>query len=240
MEEKSAEAIEAELADLKGRWPAHSVPPHMWQQLEDLEEQLKAAKRRRKEREEGIFDTSHGHKLDREERVRELQPDRLAREVAGMQAGMTAVDFGSGSGTFALPLAELAGESGKVYAVDNSAEMQALLRAKNPPPQLVPVAAEVMQTGLDGGIADICLLAFILHEVQEPEQLAAEAARLLRPGGQAVVLEWRAEKYKPGPPRDVRISKERLAELLQEAGLQMESYAGWSDNAYTAVGRKPA
>ena len=49
MEEKSVETIEAELADLKGRWPAHSVPPHMWQQLEELEEQLEAAKRRREE-----------------------------------------------------------------------------------------------------------------------------------------------------------------------------------------------
>lgn len=33
--------LEAKLADLKGRWPAHSVPPHMWQQLEELEDELK-------------------------------------------------------------------------------------------------------------------------------------------------------------------------------------------------------
>ena len=30
---------------LKGRWPAHSVPPHMWQELETLEEELEQAKR---------------------------------------------------------------------------------------------------------------------------------------------------------------------------------------------------
>ncbi len=35
--------IEAKIADLKGRWPKHSVPPRMWQQLEDLEEELKQA-----------------------------------------------------------------------------------------------------------------------------------------------------------------------------------------------------
>ena len=36
--------IEEKLEDLKGRWPAHTVPPHMWQELEDLEEELKKAR----------------------------------------------------------------------------------------------------------------------------------------------------------------------------------------------------
>ena len=37
--------IEDEIADLKARWPAHSVPPSMWQQLEKLEAQLEEAKK---------------------------------------------------------------------------------------------------------------------------------------------------------------------------------------------------
>ena len=37
--------IEKEIADLKARWPAHSVPPSMWQQLEELEEKLEQARR---------------------------------------------------------------------------------------------------------------------------------------------------------------------------------------------------
>jgi len=40
-------ALEAKLADLKGRWPAHSVPPSMWQELEKLEEELEKVKRER-------------------------------------------------------------------------------------------------------------------------------------------------------------------------------------------------
>jgi hypothetical protein len=37
--------IEEKIADLKARWPAHSVPPSMWQQLEDLENELEEAKK---------------------------------------------------------------------------------------------------------------------------------------------------------------------------------------------------
>jgi len=36
--------IEDEIADLKARWPAHSVPPSMWQKLEELEDELEKAK----------------------------------------------------------------------------------------------------------------------------------------------------------------------------------------------------
>ena len=37
--------IEAMLADLKASWPAHSVPPSMWQKLEELEMELERVKR---------------------------------------------------------------------------------------------------------------------------------------------------------------------------------------------------
>jgi hypothetical protein len=33
-------AIKQRLADLQARWPQHSVPPAMLQELEDLEDQL--------------------------------------------------------------------------------------------------------------------------------------------------------------------------------------------------------
>jgi len=36
--------IEEKIADLKARWPAHSVPPSMWQQLEELEDELEKAR----------------------------------------------------------------------------------------------------------------------------------------------------------------------------------------------------
>jgi len=36
--------IEDKIADLKARWPAHSVPPSMWQELEELEGELEKAK----------------------------------------------------------------------------------------------------------------------------------------------------------------------------------------------------
>ena len=45
MSKEKISEIEDKIADLRARWPAHSVPPSMWQQLEELEEQLEEAKR---------------------------------------------------------------------------------------------------------------------------------------------------------------------------------------------------
>ena len=45
MSEDKIREIEDKIADLKARWPAHSVPPSMWQRLEELEAELEEAKR---------------------------------------------------------------------------------------------------------------------------------------------------------------------------------------------------
>ena len=45
MSQDQIEQLEQEIADLKARWPAHSVKPSMLQQLEALEEALEKAKR---------------------------------------------------------------------------------------------------------------------------------------------------------------------------------------------------
>jgi len=45
MDATRIEIIEAQIADLKGRWPAHSVPASFFRELEDLEEELEKAQR---------------------------------------------------------------------------------------------------------------------------------------------------------------------------------------------------
>ncbi len=42
---ESMRELEEKLADLLARWPAHSVPLPMWQQREDLEEELERLKK---------------------------------------------------------------------------------------------------------------------------------------------------------------------------------------------------
>lgn len=44
MDGEKVKETQDKIADLKGRWPKHSVPPRMWQELEELEAELEKAK----------------------------------------------------------------------------------------------------------------------------------------------------------------------------------------------------
>ena len=44
MSKETVREIEEKIADLKDRWPAHSVKLSMWQKLEELEDELEKAR----------------------------------------------------------------------------------------------------------------------------------------------------------------------------------------------------
>lgn len=189
---------------------------------------------------EGCFDIKKARMLDSKGRIEELRPYELLKDVAGITAGMVCVDFGSGSGTFALPMAKLAGASGKVYAVDRSPEMLEHIKEKNPPSNVILVQSDVTNTGLKSGMADFCLLVSILHEVKQPDRVVSEASRLLKTKDILLVVEWKAELDSPGPPQKVRISRSHLEQMFHNSGISLTKYMEWSPNYYVAVGRKNA
>jgi len=50
-ENKHIQELEAKIEDLKKRWPAHSVPPMMMQELDNLEDELAKAMKQAHQRE---------------------------------------------------------------------------------------------------------------------------------------------------------------------------------------------
>ena len=188
---------------------------------------------------DGIFKPGQAAKLDTPGRITELRPTELLRDTMQVKRGMTGVDLGSGTGVFAIALAELS-ESGTVYAVDHSDIMQGHLQEKEPPANITPVTAEVFETGLPDGIADVVVGGFILHEIKAPVRLVNEAFRLLKPGGRLAIIDWREDREDMGPPRSRRISRERVEQMFTEAGLTVDAYLNWTDNHFVALGTRQA
>lgn len=184
------------------------------------------------------FDIGSAARLDNPARIAELRIPELLREIGGVTTGMVCVDLGCGTGTFALPIAEIVGKLGKVFAIDDSDAMLGTLKSRKPPKSIMPVKADFIETGLDDAIAEFCMAAFILHETKEPQKVLDEAYRLLKPGGRLLAMEWRAEYDSPGPPQKIRISAVKIEAMFRLAGFKDFRCDNWTEKHYYSLGLK--
>jgi ubiquinone/menaquinone biosynthesis C-methylase UbiE len=164
------------------------------------------------------FDPQRQHRLLSAERHAYWNPPQfLARFNLGI--GQVALDVGSGPGFWTLPLADLVGATGQVWAVDVSQELLDALAARNPPPQVRFKRSELPVIDLPRAVADFAWLAFVFHEVEPPETLAQELRRVLRATSRVAVLEWRPDaQTDQGPPRSDRVTPEQVNGWLTTAG----------------------
>ena len=118
------------------------------------------------------------------------------RKIVGpyVKPGMTALDVGCGSGWFSIPMARMAGQRGRVIAVDLQQQMLDMLRRRA---QRAGVADRIRthkcesgSLGLDAR-ADFALAFAMVHEVPDTRRLLAEIHACLKPGGRFFVAEPR-------------------------------------------------
>ncbi|WP_297058852.1 methyltransferase domain-containing protein [Thermosulfurimonas sp.] len=186
------------------------------------------------------FDPREKHKLESPERRRHLPPERVL-ELLELKPGETLLDLGCGTGYFALPAAQRVGPSGRVFAVDVEEEMLAEVRKKaSGIPQIELIRSETYRVPLPQAVAEAALLAFVLHEVEDPVRLLGEVRRLLKPGGRLLVLEWQKKETPMGPPVSERLTEEETRAFLKEAGFAALETSPFGDWFYTARGFKPA
>ena len=174
------------------------------------------------------FDPHRQHVLLNPERLAKWDPPRFLARF-GLQAGQAVLDLGSGPGFWTLPLAEIVGPTGQVWALDVSQELLDALAARNPPPQVRLLHTELPKIDLPDVSVDLAWLALVFHEVEPPEQLVGELLRVVRNGGRVAVLDWRPDaESESGPPRADRVRPDHLIASLKAAGFA-EAEQTWQD-----------
>ena len=156
---------------------------------------------------------------DPERRVRE-DPRKLWR-LAGLARGMWVVEVGAGTGYYSFPASEIVGPAGRVYAVDVSADLVALMRERarhRGRTNFESVRSRPGRVPLPAGIADRVLLANLLHGV--PSSTVREAVRLLRRGGMLIDVDWKKSGTSWGPPVAHRLSPTAARRALEQYGLR--------------------
>ncbi len=119
-------------------------------------------------------------------KIRDLRlPRRNILKEVGIEPGFHVLDYGCGPGGYILPLAELVGAAGKIYALDiHPLAVKAVRRiAAKKRLTNVEVILSDCETGLPDNSVDVVLLYDIFHALSDPDRILAELYRVLKPDG---------------------------------------------------------
>jgi ArsR family transcriptional regulator len=135
---------------------------------------------------------------------------------------ITVADLGAGEGLISQLLARRAK---RVICIDNSPKMVEFgtaLARKNEFNNLEYQLGDIEAVPLEDASVDLALLSQALHHAPRPEQALAEAYRILKPGGQVVIIDLLEHSFEKARElyADVWLgfSENRLYQILKEAG----------------------
>jgi ubiquinone/menaquinone biosynthesis C-methylase UbiE len=143
-----------------------------------------------------------------------------------IQPGSSVADLGAGVGSFSFPLAKSVGPNGKVYACDVQSDM--LTRIENEARaqgitniQTVHSNVETHQgTKLRDQSVDWVIAANVLFQVEDRPAFLAEIARILKSGGNALIVDWTESFGNLGPHAKDVVSQSEATQLATAVGLQ--------------------
>ena len=151
------------------------------------------------------------------------KPEEVLRALA-LRPGEAVADIGSGSGYFALRLAAAVGPKGRVYAVDVDPDMVRHLNRRLRDAGTTNVTT-ILSAPDDPLLADGSIDRFFIcdtwHHIDDQTKYLALLKKMLRPGGEVVMIDFKKEETPMGPPLAMRIARDALVQQIQAAGFRL-------------------
>ena len=112
-------------------------------------------------------------------------PRKNTLKEVGIKPGFHVLDYGCGPGGYIIAAAELAGKSGKIYALDIhplAIETVQNMASKKQLTNVETICSDC-ETGLPDNSVDVVLLYDTLHTLSDPNGVLEELHRVLKPNG---------------------------------------------------------
>ncbi len=159
-------------------------------------------------------------------------------KALAIKPGEVIADIGSGSGYFTLPLARAVGGKGRVYAVDVNPDMILHLNRRIRDLNLRNVVT-VLCAPDDPLLADASVDRFFIcdtwHHIPGHAKYLGLLKRMLKPGGQVIMVDFKKVKTPVGPPMEMRIDRADLVREMEANGFQLASEHTFLEHQYFLV-----
>jgi ubiquinone/menaquinone biosynthesis C-methylase UbiE len=148
------------------------------------------------------------------ERVARLEVQRVVDLSLEKMAGVrTVLDVGTGSGLFAE---NFSAHGLAVTGIDARPEMLPAARQFVPSGTFQEGVAETLP--FEDGAFDLVFMGLLLHETDDAQAALSEARRVA--SKRVAILEWPDEEQSFGPPREHRLSNDKITSLAKQAGFK--------------------
>ncbi|MCL4473044.1 MAG: class I SAM-dependent methyltransferase [Actinobacteria bacterium] len=146
-----------------------------------------------------------------------------------LDQGPVMADIACGIGNYSLAAARKMAPGGKIHAFDlwreGIEELNRRIVAEGVTNLTAAVADASKHIPLADDSVDVCLIATALHDLIEDhtgEGAVREIARVLKPGGRLVIVEFKKVEGSPGPPLHIRLSPGQLDEFVEPFGFEKQ------------------
>jgi arsenite methyltransferase len=161
--------------------------------------------------------------LENPQRDAEQKPDEVIAAM-NLKEGETLADIGAGSGYFAFRFARKLGDSGRVYAVDINSDMILYMNRHIRDTKLKNVTT-ILSDPNDPLLAEALIDRFFIcntwHHIGDRNQYLALMRKMLKPGGQIIILDYRKEPLPVGPPPEMKMAREEVIKEMESGGFKV-------------------
>ena len=178
--------------------------------------------------------------LERPERERLERTDLL---IAGLRLSedFVVADIGAGTGYFTFPVAARVPE-GKVFSVDIQPEMLAIIEQRKTLENVVnveTVLGEADDPKLPDNEIDLAFIVDAYHEFSFPREMGERLKASLKPGGQLVLVEYRAEDPRVPIKRLHKMSEMQVKQEMAAIGLDWVRTESHLPQQHVLIFQKP-